>query len=65
MARLLRVGEAREIERMCVSTDGSNKICGKFKSVKKEQEQVQEETKSPTPIAGFRKEVDNLMQTKG
>lgn len=63
MARLLRVGEAREIERMCVSTDGSNKICGKFKSVKKEQEQVQEETKSPTPIAGFRKEVDNFVYT--
>jgi hypothetical protein len=53
-------GQAREIERMCVTTDGSNKICGKFKSAKEEQEQGQE---SRQPVQGTiaRKEVDNFI----
>jgi hypothetical protein len=54
-------GQSREIERMCVSTDGSNKICGKFKSVK--EEQAATEAKNPTPIAGYRKEIDNFVYT--
>ena len=32
-------GQSREIERLCITTDGSNRICGKFKSVKEEQPQ--------------------------
>ncbi|WP_310482957.1 hypothetical protein [Chamaesiphon sp. VAR_48_metabat_403] len=38
-------GQSRGIERMCVTTDGNNKICGKFKSMSPEQ--AQENSKIP------------------
>ena len=58
-------GKGKEIERMCVTTDGTNTICGKFKSFKpagQEQEQGQE-ARTPAPISGYRKEVDNFVLT--
>jgi hypothetical protein len=54
-------GQSREIERLCVTTDGSNKICGKFKSVK--EEQPQEISSKPAQVSGYRKEVDNFVYT--
>jgi hypothetical protein len=54
-------GQSGEIERLCVTTDGRNKICGKFKSVK--EEKGQEEARTPAPIAGYRKEVNNFVLT--
>jgi hypothetical protein len=55
-------GKMRLIERMCVTTDGRNNICGKFKSAKEEQERGQEqsEVRTPAPSSGYRKEVDNF-----
>ncbi len=54
-------GILKTVERACVTTDAGSTVCGKYQSVRGEQ--AQEETKSPTPIAGFRKEVDNFVYT--
>ena len=53
-------GKTKGIERMCITTNGSNTICGKFKSAKEGQEQGQEETRTPTPNASQRKELDGI-----
>ncbi len=41
----------KAVERACVTTDGSNSICGKFKSAR--EGQAQDEATNPTPIAGY------------
>lgn len=55
-------GTLKAVERACVTTDGSNSICGKFKSASEGQGQ-QQEAKNPAPSAGYRKEVDNFVLT--
>jgi len=45
---------------MCITTNGSNTVCGKFKSAKEGQEQGQEETKTPAPSCGYRKELGGV-----
>ena len=45
---------------MCITTNGSNTVCGKFKSAKEGQEQGQEETKTPAPSFGYRKELGGV-----
>ena len=55
-------GQTRGIERMCITTDGTNNICGKFKSFKP----AGQEASTPiTPNQGMvaRKEVDNFVYT--
>jgi hypothetical protein len=55
-------GTLKAVERACVTTNGTDTICGKFKSAKEGQEQGQE-ARTPAPIAGYRKEVDNFVLT--
>ncbi|WP_309742966.1 hypothetical protein [Chamaesiphon sp. OTE_20_metabat_361] len=54
-------GTLKEVERACVTTDDNKTVCGKYKSVRGEQ--AQQETRNLTPIASFRKEVDNFVYT--
>jgi|GEM_PF-6664628 len=50
----------RGIERMCITTDGTNTIYGKFKSFKPAGQEAQSENSTPTLIAGYRKESDGV-----
>jgi hypothetical protein len=47
-------GKTRAIERICVTTDGVDNICGKFKSFKsgKEEQERGQEQEAPRPIQG-------------
>ncbi len=54
-------GVLKVVERACVTTDTGSTVCGKYQSVRGEQ--AEGETKSPTPLAGYRKEVDNFVYT--
>jgi hypothetical protein len=51
-------GTLKAVERACVTTDGSNTICAKFKSAR--EGQAQDEATNPTPSAGYRKESDGV-----
>jgi hypothetical protein len=57
-------GKTRAIERICVTTDGVDNICGKFKSFKsgKEEQERGQEQEAPRPIQGNapRAVVDNI-----
>jgi len=45
---------------MCITTDGTNTIYGKFKSFKPAGQEAQSENSTPTLIAGYRKESDGV-----
>jgi hypothetical protein len=53
-------GTLKEVERACITTNAGSTVCGKFKSAKGDG---QEEARTPAPIAGYRKEVDNFVLT--
>jgi hypothetical protein len=56
-------GTLKAVERACVTTDGSNTICGKFQSASEGKEPRQEEARNPKSSSGYRKEVDNFVFT--
>jgi hypothetical protein len=51
-------GKVRSIERVCITTDGNNTVCGKFKLPVQAQGQ---ETKNPEQTSGYRKESDGVV----
>lgn len=55
-------GTLRAVERACVTTNGSDTICGKFKSAIEGQDQSQQ-TSRPSQATIARKEVDNFVVT--
>jgi hypothetical protein len=52
-------GKVRSIERVCITTDGANTVCGKFKLPVQAQGQ-QQEARQPSQAKGSRTVVDNV-----
>ena len=53
-------GTLTAVERACITPDGKNIICGKFKSATDGQAQRQEEARTPPPSSGARKELGGV-----